>query len=53
MKNAVIKAQRIMNNNATDPGKKLIKYKKFEYYQDNPSLTIWQAIDKILKECGV
>ena len=53
VKSAIKRSQTIMNNNASDPGKRLIKYKKFEYYPDNPSLTIWESVKKILDECGV
>lgn len=28
------------------------KYGKFEYYTENPDLTINECIEKILKECG-
>lgn len=27
------------------------EYKGFEYYKDNPALTIWKSIEAILKEC--
>ena len=42
-----------MENNESDPGKKPIIYKKFKYYEDNPSLTIWEHVKIILDECGV
>lgn len=50
---AVAKAFQIMESNRADPGKKPIIYKKFVYYEDNPSLTIWEYIKRILDECGV
>ena len=53
VKSAIAKARNIMENNASDHSKKLVKYKDFAYYQDNPALNIWEAVGKILKECGV
>lgn len=53
VKSAVDKAKQIMDNNDTDPGKKPIFYKKFKYYEDNPSLTIWEHVKTILVECGI
>ena len=32
---------------------KKVEYKKFEYYENNPSLTIWEQIEKIIKDCEV
>lgn len=51
--NAIEKAKRIMETNETDPGKKPIIYKKFKYYDNNPSLTIWEYVDVIFDECGL
>ena len=34
-------------------GQKPIKYKGFSYYSENPSLSIWEAVGKILQECGI
>jgi len=33
-------------------GKQLIRYKGYSYYQNNPALTIHEAVRKILVECG-
>ena len=27
------------------------KHRKYEYYEENPSLAIWEIIEKILKDC--
>lgn len=29
------------------------QYKGYKYYKENPSLAIWEAIEKILKDCGL
>ena len=49
---AIKRADFIMMKNATN-GNKKIQYKGFEYYQDNPSLNISEAIKNILKENGL
>lgn len=53
VKTAIEKSERIMENNESDPGKKPVIYKKFKYYEDNPSLTIWEHVKRILDDCGV
>ncbi len=53
VKKAIRKAARIMADNESDPGKKPVIYKKFKYYEDNPSLTIWEHVKRILNDCGV
>lgn len=53
VKEAISRSRQIMDKNATDPGKHLTKYRKFEYYQDNPALTVWVFVARILRECGV
>ena len=53
VKKAIEKSKRIMENNESDPGKKPVIYKKFKYYEDNPSLTIWEHVKRILDDCGV
>lgn len=47
---AVRRAEKLMAANERD-GKSTIKYKGFFYYKDNPSLTIWEPIRDILKDC--
>lgn len=48
--NAVNRARIIMQRNK-DNGYILHEYKGFKYYKENPSLGIWEAIEKILKDC--
>lgn len=50
VKAAIKRSKEIMNRNKSD-NKKMIMYKGFKYYQDNPALTIYEAIEKILGEC--
>lgn len=50
VKKAVERSKNIMNNNVAS-GYFLHKYKGFSYYQENPSLAVWEAIEKILKDC--
>ena len=36
-----------------DNGKSMIRHGGYEYYEDNPALTIHEAVEKILVECGL
>ena len=47
---AVLRADKLMATNERDKKAKA-RYKGFSYYTDNPSLTIWEPIRDILKEC--
>ena len=47
---AVDRARKIMQRNQ-DNGYTLYQYKGYQYYKENPSLTAWEAIEKILKDC--
>ena len=49
---AVNRAKTIMQRNK-DIGYTLHQYKGYRYYKENPSLAIWEAIEKILKDCGL
>ncbi len=49
---AIKRSEQIMNENA-NRGYKLHEYKGFSYYKENPSLLVWEAIKKILKDCGM
>ena len=49
---AVNRAKTIMQRNQ-DSGYVLQQYKGYRYYKENPSLAIWEAIDSILKDCGL
>ncbi|WP_244834431.1 hypothetical protein [Clostridium sp. BJN0001] len=45
-------AKRIMQNNEKN-GYTLKQYKGYKYYKENPSLAIWEVIEKILKDCSL
>lgn len=47
---AIERSEKIMSDNK-DKGYVLHKYKGFEYYKENPSLAIWEAIKKIFTDC--
>lgn len=48
---AVEKSQSIMEEN--EEIYELKNHEGYEYYKENPSLTVWEIIDKILRECGL
>lgn len=50
VKRAIERAKIIMQRNEEN-GFILQQYKKFQYYRENPSLYIWESIEKILREC--
>ena len=52
MKSAINKADALMQQNKNDQ-KKYEIYKGYKYYKENPSLTIYQAVESILSECGI
>lgn len=47
---AINRAKRIMQKNREN-GYVLHQYKGYRYYKENPSLSAWEAIEKILKDC--
>ncbi len=47
---AINRAKRIMQKNREN-GYVLHQYKGYRYYKENPSLAVWEAIEKILKDC--
>lgn len=47
---AIHRAKTIMRKNEEN-GYVLHRYKGYCYYKENPSLLIWEAIEKILKDC--
>lgn len=49
---AVNRAKIIMENNKKN-GYTLQQYKGYKYYKENPSLAIWEVIEKILKDCAL
>ncbi|MBT9776449.1 RloB domain-containing protein [Clostridium sp. MCC353] len=52
VRQAVRRAKDIMKRNE-DSGYKLQQYKGYNYYKQNPSLSIWETVEKILSECGI
>ena len=47
---AINRAKTIMNKNEKN-GYVLQQYKGYKYYKENPSLAIWEIIEKILRDC--
>lgn len=52
VKEAIKRAKDIMNKNKEN-GYILENYKEYKFYKENPSLSIWKIVEKILYECGV
>ena len=52
VKEAVERAKLIMQRNAEN-GYVLQEYKGYRYYRENPSLAIWEVIERVLVECGL
>ena len=50
VKKAIERSKYIMKSNQ-DNGYQLHKYKGYSFYNENPSLMIWEIIEKILKDC--
>ncbi len=50
VKCAIERAKIIMRRNE-EHGYILQQYRKFQYYRENPSLCIWESIERILREC--
>ena len=49
---AVLRSKTITQANQEN-GYVLHKYKGYRYYKENPSLSIWEIVEKILRECGL
>lgn len=52
VKYAIDEAKKIMEYNKSQ-GFKLIEYKGYTYYRENPSLEIYKVFEKILKDCDI
>jgi len=52
VKEAIEKAKLIMKNNKKN-GYKLQEYNGYTFYKENPSLSLWESVDTILKECEI
>lgn len=50
VKEAIERARKIMQRNQEN-NYKLYNYKGYQYYKENPSLSSWEAIAKILSDC--
>ena len=49
---AIGRAKKIMERNRKN-GYTLFQYKGYKYYKENPSLSAWEAIEKILSDCNL
>jgi hypothetical protein len=52
VKRAIQRARDIMHSNKKN-GYISQHHKKYTYYRENPSLSVWEMIDRILRECGL
>ena len=50
VRQAINRSKRIMNSKVAN-GERKEQYRGFEYYKENPALTIWESVDAILREC--
>ncbi len=50
VRSAIRRAKIIMQENERN-GFVLQRYKCFEYYRENPSLSVWESIERILEDC--
>lgn len=53
VKSAIRRSRAIMAANAETHGYTEQTYKKYKYYRENPSLSIWESVEKILNDCGL
>lgn len=51
VKNAVFRAEKIMRTKAENSERYMRKYKGYTYYLNNPALTVWESIKRILIDC--
>ena len=52
VRDAIRRSKSIMQAKKDD-GERKIAHCGFKYYQDNPSLTVWESVEEILKSCGL
>ncbi|WP_281890550.1 RloB family protein [Paenibacillus sp. YYML68] len=50
---AAIKRAKAIMNGHVEARITLHRYKGYSYYKDNPSLTVHESVEKILKDCGL
>jgi hypothetical protein len=49
---AIRRSKAIMQTNQEN-GYVLHQYKGYKYYAENPSLSVWRVVEKIIDECGL
>lgn len=52
VRQAIRRAKVIMRNNE-EMGYRLQEYRGYRYYKENPSLSLWEQIERILRDCKV
>lgn len=52
VKKAIERSKRIMQSNQAN-GYQLQRYKGYSFYRENPSLMVWEVVEKILKDCNL
>ncbi len=52
VRTAIIRAKNIMQTKISN-GDHQEQYKGFQYYKENPALTVWVSVAAILEECGI
>lgn len=52
VQDAICRSKQIMRNNA-NVGYSYQQFKGYKFYSENPSLSIWESIEKILNDCGI
>lgn len=52
VRQAIRRAEAITQRNQAD-GCVLQQYRGYEYYRENPSLSVWESIKRILDDCGL
>jgi len=52
VRQAIKRGKMIMQFN-TKNNYRMVNYKGYKYYLENPSLTIWESIEKIMKDCDL
>lgn len=52
VKDAIARSKTIMQRNE-DAGYTLHEYKRYKFYRENPSLSVWVSIERILADCEI
>ena len=48
---AAINRSKVIMQKNMENGLVLQQYKGYRYYRENPALSVWESIEKILKDC--